>query len=194
PVHLDPSPHAFDFQNRRAGSAFDVTWSREGAASSAIPGSLLFERKPRPVTLTLLSAVQLCRAASQWLWGITPLVAAAPLARGGWTIVRASIADDVDWPHLRWILAGSIALNMVPIWWGLPAIWPPDELMPTTWLRGLEAHFANGWFDRWPPFHYYVLTAANAPVLLLNALGRVNFSGPPVARGLTRTGACGTLA
>jgi hypothetical protein len=80
---------------------------------------------------------------------------------------------------------GSLVLNLVPIWWGLPAIWPPDELMPTTWLTGLEAHFSNGWFDRWPPFHYYVLTAANAPVLLLNAFGRINFSAPPWPQVLT---------
>src|SRR6516164_8124463 len=31
PVHLDPSPRAFDFQDRRAdASHLDVTWSREG--------------------------------------------------------------------------------------------------------------------------------------------------------------------
>jgi hypothetical protein len=184
-VHLDPSPHAFDFQDRRAGSRFDVTWSRDGAASSAIPESLLFERKPRPVALALLSGTQLCAAASQWVWVFTLVVSAAVLALGGWTAIRASIAADVDWPVLRWIVAGSIALNVIPIWWGLPAIWPPDELMPTTWLRGLDAHFANGWFDRWPPFQYYVLTAANAPVLLLNALGRIDFDAAPWPQVLT---------
>jgi len=89
---------------------------------------------------------------------------------------------------------------MIPMWWGLPSIWPPDELTPTTLLRGLEVQFSHGWFDRWPPLHYYVLTAAGSPVLLLNAFGRIDFSATPwpevltlIDRSVSLVAAAGTL-
>jgi hypothetical protein len=192
-IHLDPSLHAFDFEDRRTRSEArgpdsatpPVTWSRAGSEPSAVPRSVLFSRRPKPLTLAVVSALRFTEAASQWLWVITLVASVAVLELAAWVSIRASIAAEVDWLRLRWIVMGSLLLNLVPIWWGLPAIWPPDELTPTTWMRGLEAHFSNGWFDRWPPFHYYVLTAANAPVLLLNAFGRINFSTPPWPQVLT---------
>jgi hypothetical protein len=186
PVHLDPSPRAFDFQDRRAdASHLDVTWSREGSDPSPIPQSVLFARRPSPIVVSLMSAVDLAAAVSQWMWVMTLVVSAAALAWPAWRSIQPSIEAEVHWSRLRWILLASIALNAIPIWWGLPAIWPPDELMPTTWLRGLEAHFSNGWFDRWPPMHYYVLTLATSPVLLLNALGRIDYSLTPWPQVLT---------
>ena len=39
-------------------------------------------------------------------------------------------------------------------------------------MGGAAQRFAHGWFDRYPPFHFYVLTAAFSPLLLLEWLGR----------------------
>ena len=36
--------------------------------------------------------------------------------------------------------------------------------------------FTHGWFDRYPPFHFYVLTVAFSPLMLLERLGRVDLS------------------
>ena len=193
PVHLEPSPHAFDFEDRGQRShvsaggpaSLHVTWSRDGSDLSALPPSVLFARKPRPIVLSAIAASRWCQAASEWMWVVTLVASAGALALGAWTSVRCSIAEEVDWPTLRWVVAASFVLNIIPIWWGLPAIWPPDELMPMTWLRALEAHFSNGWFDRWPPLHYYVLTLATSPVLLLNGLGRIDFSLTPWPQVLT---------
>jgi len=193
PIHLDPSLHAFDFEDRRGtpqvlrpdGATPPVTWSRAGSETAPVPRAVLFSRRPRPLTLACVSALRFTEAASQWLWVVTLVASVAVLGLAAWAATRASIAARVDWPRLRWIVIASLVLNLVPIWWGLPAIWPPDELMPTTWLRGLEAHFSNGWFDRWPPFHYYVLTVANAPVLVLNAFGRINVTATPWPQVLT---------
>jgi hypothetical protein len=150
--------------------------------------------------LAFVSALHVVEAASQWLWVMTLVASAAALAATGWISARSRIAAAVDWRQLRWIVTGSFVLNVIPIWWGLPAIWPPDELVPITWLRALEAHFSNGWFDRWPPFHYYVLTAATSPVLLLNAFGRITFSAAPwpqvltfIDRAVSVAAAAGTL-
>lgn len=180
-IRLDAAPHAFDLQTRPQAQApgpqpSDVTWSRDGSAASPVPASMLFARKPRPLTLAILAMLHGALVASEWLWVVVLAASAFALAIAGWRAIRPSIAADTDWPWLRWIVVGSAALNAIPIWWGLPSIWPPDELTPGTVLRALDAHFANGWFDRWPPLHYYVVTAAFSPLLLLNAFGRIDFS------------------
>ena len=78
-------------------------------------------------------------------------------------------------PALRWIVAGSLLLNVAGLWWGLPRSgWAPDELMPVGVLDALSLHFSHGWFTRYPPFHFYLLSVAYSPLLLLRALGRLD--------------------
>jgi len=94
------------------------------------------------------------------------------IARG-----KARLAHEEVWPALKWVLATSLILNAVGIWWGLPGgSWPPDELTPTLVLGAAARWFTNGWFDRYPPFHFYVLTAAFSPFMLLEHLGRLDLS------------------
>jgi hypothetical protein len=62
----------------------------------------------------------------------------------------------------------STVLNAAGLWWGLPNIWAGDEVTPLNVLSGLAQHFSHGWFFTYPPFHYYVLTAAFTPVLALD--------------------------
>ena len=79
---------------------------------------------------------------------------------------------------LKWVLAGSLILNVVGIWWGLPGgNWVPDELTPVSVIQAAAQRFAHGWFNRYPPFHFYVLTAAFSPLMLLDWLGRVDLGG-----------------
>ena len=55
PIHLDQSAHAFDFEDRRgSGQRFDVSFSHDGSEPSALPASVLFSRKPRTLTLTVV--------------------------------------------------------------------------------------------------------------------------------------------
>jgi len=194
PVPLDPSPHAFDFQDRRAASTPEIFWSRDGAPPTPLPRSVLFARKPRAFTMAAVRALEGFAAASQWIWVLAIVGGSCAVAFAAWRVLRQAIAGQVDWPRLRWIVLGSLALNATAIWWGLPAIWPPDELTASTVLRALDMHFSNGWFDRWPPFHYYVLTVAMSPVLLLNALGRINFDSGAWPQVLTLIGRSVSLA
>ncbi len=209
PIHLGVPPHAFDFEDRRPSSPSaqgpttgspDIVWSRDGSALAPLPASVLFARKPRTVTLALSVALHATLALSEWVWVITLIVAAVAIGVATWRARRESIAAQVDWPWLRWIVLGSIVLNAIPVWWGLPATWPPDELTPGTVLRAFATGFSNGWFDRWPPLHYYVLTVAMSPVMLLNALGRIDYESagwPPALTIIERTvslaAAAGTL-
>jgi hypothetical protein len=73
---------------------------------------------------------------------------------------------------LHLILALSFVLFAVGIWWGLPnyRTWAPDEIVPTRVVDGLRQFFSNGWYDQYPPFHFYLLSLVYAPFLLLHKL------------------------
>ena len=85
-------------------------------------------------------------------------------------------------PVLLLLLGASLALNLYGISWGLPSVqgWAMDELLPAQVLEGMSRHFSGGWYDKYPPFHYYLLAAAYAPVLRANHL----------AAGAARSGGC----
>ena len=78
-----------------------------------------------------------------------------------------------DGNSLRFILLLSIVLNLTALWWGLPAhsTWAADEIQPSHVVGGLERGLSGGWHEKYPPFHYYLLTAAYSPALLLDKLG-----------------------
>jgi 4-amino-4-deoxy-L-arabinose transferase-like glycosyltransferase len=69
---------------------------------------------------------------------------------------------------LRRILLASLVLNLLGVWWGLPGKWVPIELLPEYVIGGLQQHFSHGWFDAYPPLHYFVLTAAMSPFMALS--------------------------
>src|SRR5262249_10128696 len=69
---------------------------------------------------------------------------------------------------LRRILLASLALNLLGVWWGLPGKWVPIELLPEYVIGGLQQHFSHGWFDAYPPLHYFVLTIAMSPFMALS--------------------------
>ena len=59
------------------------------------------------------------------------------------------------------------ALHAWPLDWGLPSEhgWAPDELTPSAVLDALGQRFSGGWYAKYPPFHYAILSAAYAPWL-----------------------------
>ena len=75
-------------------------------------------------------------------------------------------------PALQLILVLSAVLFAAGIWWGLPdgRGWAPDELTPSIVVDGLRQLFSHGWFGRYPPFHFYLLSLLYAPLLILHKL------------------------
>lgn len=73
---------------------------------------------------------------------------------------------------LHLILALSFFLFLAGGWWGLPDArgWAPDELTPSNVVDGLREGFSHGWADRYPPFHFYLLSAIYGPLLVLHKL------------------------
>ena len=74
------------------------------------------------------------------------------------------------------LLIISLALNIVPVWWGLPTSddksWALDELSPDhLGLQSTERHRG-----RYPPLHYDLLRTIYKPVRYLNARGILKLS------------------
>ncbi|HEY3119487.1 MAG TPA: glycosyltransferase family 39 protein [Vicinamibacteria bacterium] len=68
----------------------------------------------------------------------------------------------------RAVVLLSLASSAAGIGWGLPSVmgWAPDELIPAEVLAAARRHFAGGWHHAYPPFHFYVLAAGYAPILM----------------------------
>jgi hypothetical protein len=83
-------------------------------------------------------------------------------------------------PALVSVLLLSGLLNVWGIWFGLPNArgWAPDELVPDDVLDALGLLFSHGWYDKYPPFHYAMLSVAYCPMLLLSWLGVVDLRAP----------------
>lgn len=79
------------------------------------------------------------------------------------------------------ILTLAIGVNLLGIWWGLPnqpEAWAPDELTPLEVLEGARRGFSGGWFSPYPPFHYYLLTLVQLPVVFVIWLGWTSLDDP----------------
>ena len=128
------------------------------------PGSC---RRDMPAWRAGASAlVRLGLEAAFWLWLASIAIAGATaLWPYGVALGRTLIADATG-RALLIVIAGSTALNVVGVWWGLPALWAGDEITPTSVLLSLSQHFTHGWFNRYPPVHFYLLTAVFSPWLI----------------------------
>lgn len=69
--------------------------------------------------------------------------------------------------HAALLAVAFLALNAWGLDWGWPSFfgWAYDELLPGDVVRGIEAGFAHGWHERYPPLHYYLLGALDLLVL-----------------------------
>jgi hypothetical protein len=155
---------------------FEFLWARGDEALAPVPGWALRPHKIHSVPrLMARAAVDRALALSEWVWVGLLVLAAAALARAGLARLTATLAPLCAWHALLAIVAASFVLNAAGIWWGLPATWVAIELKPQYVLGALDQHFSHGWFDAYPPVHYYVLNLAWSPLLILERLDRITF-------------------
>ena len=156
---------------------FSLSWARGSESLAPLPSWMLFPRSrelPR-----LLASVVIRRALWPvfWLWFAATILAllvnAAPAIGRG---VVPWLTGDPIHIALAGVIAGSMVLNSVGLWWGAPSLWAGDELTPTAIFVAMAAHFSHGWFERYTPFHYYVLSATFAPWLALKWLGAIHLT------------------
>ena len=103
----------------------------------------------------------------------------AALALAVWRLLRRAleIHGALTSPETRLVVAGLAVLFAIGLDWGLPGPgWALDEMGADAVLAGLFRWFAGGWFDQYPPLHYYVLAVVYAPVLLAERLGMFDAS------------------
>ncbi|MGH9143954.1 MAG: PA14 domain-containing protein [Vicinamibacterales bacterium] len=184
-VNLTRGVHAIYVRYVQAGGPFhiELLWARAGAPLEAMPVWALTPRRASFWAFALSAGLKRSLAGAEWLWvgslvlWVLTLIWSAILKGKRW------LEGETAWPAMKWVLAGSLMLNGAAVWWGLPGgSWAPDEITPALVLGGASRWFAHGWFDRYPPFHYYILTAAFSPLMLLEWLGRVDLgSAAPYA-------------
>ena len=120
--------------------------------------------------------------------GTAVLLWLAWLTRGvlvwlGWRTLRRHLPDGEALPlspALTTVVAAFAVLFAVGIWWGWPALWAPDELDPPAILHAIGERFANGWFDKYPPLHYYLVSLVYAPALVAGWLGWLHVGRVPL--------------
>lgn len=178
PVHLTRGAHHLFLQyaHAQSPSRIDLTWAPGTAAQVPIPTSRLFLRKPRtdlPITTEALLPGAL--ALAEWAWiGWLLLVCGACLAIAARRYGQRVRLTDY-WRPLGAILLGSLALNVLGIWWGLPGEWVAGELTHPDVIKGLAQHFSHGWMDVYPPLQFYLDAIVLSPILLLWHWGRLEF-------------------
>jgi hypothetical protein len=99
--------------------------------------------------------------------------------------LAAAAAAPLHDRALAALLFTSAALNLIGLGWGLPSPrgWSPDELLPPDILLALRSGFSNGWHDKYPPLHYYVLGLIYLPAVWADRLGRIDIE----SRGVVTT-------
>lgn len=158
------------------GLELELSWARQGEALGPLAAWRL---SPRGVSLSrMLGSVVIRRGLNLvgWLWlGALLIVGVAALRR---PVVRSIEVLRED--RIRFALAAligcSLVLDLVGIRWGVPSSWAGDEITPIAVFTGLSQRFSGGWFDRYPPLHFYLLTAVSSPSLLMNAVGFTQMS------------------
>jgi fibro-slime domain-containing protein len=153
---------------------FELSWARGDAPLESVPAWALFPRRA-PISRMLVSLlVRRSLPFFAWLWLGTLLFVTAisflePLERAAERAVKVLKENRVILA-LTCVVAASLVLNLAGISWGLPSMWAGDEITPPEVLIALSQRFSNGWFERYPPFHFYVLSAVLSPWLLLQSL------------------------
>ncbi len=174
-IPLERGVHSIFVRYFQAGGDldFELLWARNSAPLAPIPSWILSTRRAEFARLLVSAFARLALRAALWIWWLLALaLAIVSVWRRTANIRRAGMADPLI-RALALVIAGSMLLNLAGIAWGLPAVWAGDELTPTAVVFGLSHRFTGGWFDRYPPLHFYVLSVAFAPWFLMKWLGMI---------------------
>jgi hypothetical protein len=177
-IDLEPGVHEVFVKYFQAGGAFEfhLLWARGGAPLEPVPSWALFPRRAEYPRLLVSVAIRRALPVVFWLWiGTLIVVVGASLPR----LVTRGLEIVISEPGLTGlalIVAGSLVLNVIGIWWGLPSFWAGDEITPSAVIGALERRFTNGWFDRYPPFHFQLLSLVFSPWLVATSQGWIRVS------------------
>ena len=179
-VTLTRGVHTIYVRYAQEGGAFhfELLWARGGAPLERMPAWAITPRRVSFPAFAISAALRRSLAAAEWLWVGTIVIWVLTWTWARAAKARAWLEREQVWPAMRLILAVSVVLNVVGVWWGLPgASWMPDELTPAAVLGAAAQRFGGGWYDRYPPFHFMLLAAVSSPLIVLEWLGRIDLTG-----------------
>jgi hypothetical protein len=79
--------------------------------------------------------------------------------------------------EIRVLLCLLAAIYATGIWWGVPwGGWAPDEVPPSMFLDAMSRHFSGGWYDKYPPMHFYLNAVLYVPFVLAARAGWLDLS------------------
>ncbi len=166
PLALNRSPHVLEIAHEP-----DVTprlsWTDASAhVAFPVPESALAPVALGPISWRLREARPFVGLAAAFAWTSFMLWVA-------WRwFERRLPGTGPSWDRpMVTVVAAAGVLAGAGIWWAWPTVpWAPDELWPSTVMEGVSRHFTGGWFDLYPPGHFYILAVAYVPTLVLHAV------------------------
>lgn len=148
------------------GDTPTLRWERSGRAPERIPRAALSPRHLSSEAWALRRTFKPVALALSLLWMMVGL--SAVVGR-----VRTALANEVPDSNQRraiWLTCAlCFAVYACPVWWGLPAGWAQDEVVPLG-LEGLRDFMAPGHFEKYPPLHTYVMALFHLPILVASSL------------------------
>jgi hypothetical protein len=196
---LERGQHLFslEYEQRQPRPALDVRWDVGNPYRlENIPAGAFSPRTLPEWRWRLRKVAPMLTGAVASLWS-------AVLVWFGWRTLRWMMPDRGTFrfsPSLTIVVTVFAAIFAIGIWWGWPALWAPDELDPPAILHAIGQRFAHGWFDKYPPLHYYLVALVYVPVLIAGQVGWLVIDSEPVlallfllGRFLTLAMAVGTL-
>ncbi len=177
-VHLARGVHALRVQYAQQGGDFEMAleWSRDGSPLASVPSWALWPQRTRHLALLLPGLlIRWAFEAALWVW-IALLVFGS--VYGACLGARRLLQRNGLWPAVGWIAGGSLLLNAIGFWWGLPGTWVATEILPAQVLTGLSRRFAAGWFEAYPPVQYYLFALVGSPVMRLHSYGISSVHAP----------------
>jgi hypothetical protein len=151
------------FYQNRGGYELTLAWAFESEPLAPMPGGVfetsrptLAQRLARPVLAVMVPAVLVA-------WPVVIVVLLGALGWHVWTRIATLVADGRLHPGLVPVLAASLVLNVLGVWWGVPEGWAPDEVAPQIVLGGFAQAFSHGWAGIYPPGYHYALLVSLAP-------------------------------
>ena len=122
-IQLERGVHAILIKYFQAGGDLDlrVSWNRGDGPLEPIPAWALTPKRPSFGRLAAEAVMERSLAALEWLWLGLVLIA---VAAASWPHVARAVAAvrrDAVWRALAAVIAGSLVLNIIGIWYGLSA-------------------------------------------------------------------------
>ena len=182
---LAAGPHLLGLAYRPLGRPFalDVQWDVGNRFRLATPALEALSPRPlRPWKWRVRRALPLAALTVTTAWSLAMLL-------GVWCWAWRVAARDLrpDRPLVA-TLVGLAALFVAGIWWGGIGGWQADAIDPESVRTALLLRFGDGWYDKYPPLHYYLMALLHLPTIAADRLGWLTVHSEAVQLALTVTG------